>query len=351
MSKDYYKILEVDKESSKEEIKKSFRKLAHKYHPDKKDGDEKKFKEINEAYGVLSNDKKRAEYDSYGRVFSGAGGPEGFDFSQFSGFGQNGSAFEFDLGDIFGDIFNNRRTQARRGRDISIDLEISFEESIFGTERKILVTKTGLCSKCQGSGGEKGTKEVTCSTCNGKGRIRESKRSFFGTVNTERTCFDCSGKGQVPEKKCSKCGGVGLEKVQEEISVRIPSGIENGEMIRMSEMGEAIRGGQAGDLYIKVHVERHSIFKKSGQDLLMDLDVKLSDALLGVEYSLNTLDGKIKLKIPEGLTHGEVLRVKNYGVPHGSKRGDLLVKANIKFPKKVSNKARKIIEELKEEGI
>lgn len=357
-NKDYYEILGIDKKAGKDEIKRAFRTLAHKYHPDKKTGDDAKFKEINEAYSVLSDDQKRAQYDQFGSAgpnmggFGGQGGGfEGFDFSQFTQ-GANGG-FEFDFGDIFGDVFGGGgRRQTKRGRDISVDIELNFDESIFGVERTILLNKVSKCDTCGGSGAEKGSEQVTCDKCNGKGNIREVKRTFFGQFETNAVCDNCNGSGKVPKVKCHTCHGQGVYKKESEIKVKIPSGIENGEMIRLSGGGEAVTGGQSGDLYIKVHVKKHSIFKKEGQNLVMDLNVKLTDALLGGEHTVNTLDGAINVKIPEGVSHGEILRIKGKGVPaeRGS-RGDILIRISIELPKKLSREARKKIEELKEEGI
>ena len=219
MSKDYYELLGVARNASKDDIKKAFRGLAHKYHPDKKGGDEKKFKEINEAYTVLSDDKKRSEYDTYGRVFSEgepagpgqAGGFGGFDFSQFNreGFGQEFQFNNFDLGDIFGEFFGGGtgRAQMPRGHDISINLEVSFAESIFGTERKIYLTKGSVCDTCQGSGGKPGSEEVICGVCNGKGKVREARRSFIGSFTSTKTCAECHGRGKISKEKCSACCG------------------------------------------------------------------------------------------------------------------------------------------------
>lgn len=351
-NKDYYSVLGIEKRSSKDDIKKAFRKLAHKYHPDKKGGDEAKFKEVNEAYTVLSDDKKRAEYDTYGHVFNGAGGPQG-GHGGFSGF--QGQGFEdFDLGDIFGDFFGgNRRGRVRRGRDISIDLEITFKDAVFGTERTVLLNKTSVCSACKGNGAEEGTQMEVCTTCNGKGKIHETRQSFLGTVSTTRECGACYGAGQIPKIKCKKCGGLGIDKGQSEIKIKIPSGIQNGEMIRMTGMGEAVSNGIAGDLYAKIHVKKHPQFNREGNDLVMDLNIKLTDALLGAEYDIHAIDDKIiKLKIPAGVAVGETLRVREKGVPiDGKKAGDLMIKLHIKMPLKLSRSVKKIVEELKKEGI
>ena len=370
MAKDYYNILGIDKGASKDEIKKAFRKLAHEHHPDKKGGNSEKFKEANEAYSVLSDDTKRKQYDTYGQTFNGAGsnvggqggfgqGFGGFDFSGFQQ-GFQGGDVEFDLGDIFGDIFGggSRRQQARRGRDISVDIELTFSESIFGVERKIVLNKTSTCDHCHGTGGEPGTKMKTCPTCSGKGTIRENRRSILGTFTTEKICDSCHGKGTIPEEKCKTCKGAGVYRHQSEISLKIPAGINNGETVRLSGGGEGITGGTAGDLYIKVHIKPHGTFRKEGHNLVMDLKVKLSDALLGRDYSIETLDGPITVKIPSGISFGEILRVKGKGVPlssssssHYSHRGDLLIIINIELPKKLSKDSKKLIEELKKEGI
>jgi len=359
--KDYYQILGVEKTASEDDIKKAFRKLAHKYHPDKKGGDEAKFKEASEAYAVLSDKKKRAEYDTYGRSFAGgAGGPQGgfggFDFSNFQGFGQQQGAggVEFDLGDIFGEFFGGGggAGRTRRGRDISIDIELSFSESIFGAERRVLISKTSACATCSGSGAAKGSKTIQCATCNGKGGIRETRSSFFGTFTSMRTCPQCHGKGQVPEKPCEVCRGAGIAKLEEEIRVVVPAGIEDGEMIRMPGKGEAVAGGGAGDLYVKLHVKQDPAFSREGNNLLTSLPLKMTDALLGADYRIRTLDGEETISVPAGVQHGELIRVRGKGVPYGrGTRGDLLVRADIEFPKKLSKKSRDLVEKLREEGL
>lgn len=363
MAKDYYQILGVPKNASKDDVKKAFRTLAHKYHPDKKGGDEAKFKEVNEAYSVLSDDKKRQQYDTFGQAgpgagFGGAGGAGaggfgGFDFSQFT---QGGAGFEgFDFGDIISDFFGGgqgSRSRARRGRDISIDIELSFEEAVFGVERSVLLNKTSACDVCKGSGGAPSTQFDTCKTCNGKGKIRDVRNTILGAFATERVCETCLGTGKIPREKCKNCHGAGVIKKEQEIKLRVPAGIDNGEMVRMTGMGEAISGGQAGDLYIKIHVRPHATFKKEGHNLTMDMHVKLSEALLGAEHDLKTLDGSLKVKIPEHVGFGEIIRVRNQGVPdERGKRGDLLIRVIIDLPKKLSKEAKRMIEELKKEGM
>ncbi|PCI30089.1 molecular chaperone DnaJ [Candidatus Wolfebacteria bacterium] len=362
MGKDYYNILGVDKKASKDEIKKAFRKLAHKYHPDKKGGDKERFNEMSEAYAVLSDEKKRAEYDTYGHTFAGGGGGGnagfnsgfgGFDFSQFTQ-GQGGNV-EFDLGDIFSQAFGGRgrgRQGGERGRDISIDIELTFKESVFGAERKILLNKVSVCKTCTGSGAKKGSEDMACGKCNGQGSLHETKRSLFGIFSSERICEDCHGSGKIPKEKCDTCSGKGVHKREDEITIKTPSGISNGEMIRMTGGGEAVSGGTAGDLYIKIHTKPHAVFTKQGNDLHMTLSVKLSDALLGSEYSIDTIDGGITVKIPSGVTHGEILRVKDEGIPNNrNRRGNLMIRIEIDMPKKLSKDSKKLIEQLREEGM
>lgn len=367
MQKDYYKTLGVDKSASADEIKKAFRKLAHEYHPDKGTGNEAKFKEASEAYSVLSDDKKRAQYDQFGSGFSGTGaqggyggfggqgfgGFNGFDFSQFTQ--GNGQGFEFDLGDVFGDFFGGnagRRNQKKRGSDIQVDLELSFAESVFGVDKTIYLTKNSVCKDCQGSGAKTGTEMYTCGTCSGRGKIKETRHSFLGSFVSERLCDKCHGAGKVPKEKCHTCDGRGITKKQEEIKVKIPADIDDGETVRLPGAGEAISGGTPGDLYIKIHVKEDRLFHKEGSDLVMNLRVKLSDALLGAKYPVKTLDGDIELKIPEGVAYGEILRIKGKGIPKTpSTRGDLLIQIDIETPNRLSRTAKKLIEELKKEGV
>ncbi|PIP55992.1 MAG: hypothetical protein CO183_02300 [Candidatus Zambryskibacteria bacterium CG_4_9_14_3_um_filter_42_9] len=291
--KDYYKILGVKKDASEDEIKKAFRKLAHAYHPDKSGGDEAKFKEAGEAYTVLSDKNKRAQYDAYGSAgsFTGQNGtgagfdPSGFGFD-FSGF--NNAGFDAsDLGDILSSIFGGRRV--RRGRDIAVDIELSFHESIFGAERKIVINSKFV--------------------------------------------------------------------KQKEVAISVPAGIDDGQMIRLSGMGETLEGGLPGDLYVKVHVRKHPYLRKEGYNLIMDLEIKLSEALLGAERLIHALDGEITLKIVAGTKHGSILRVKGKGVPHhvsgrqSGARGDLYIRVSVAIPEKLSKEARKAVEELKKQGL
>lgn len=350
--KDYYSVLGISKGATDEEIKKAFRKLAHQHHPDK-GGDESKFKEVSEAYAVLSDKKKRAEYDRFGSGFSGGAagtgqGFGGFDFSNFQGFEG------MDINDIFGDIFGGaaRGRSSRRGRDISIDIELAFKDAIFGAERRVLITKQGKCSTCSGTGAKPGSETSTCKSCNGAGTIQETRNTILGTFTTQRECPDCFGRGSVPKDKCKDCKGAGVRKQEEEIKINIPAGIQNGEMIRMPGRGEAVSGGSAGDLYIKIHVQQDKDFSREGVNLVTNLELKLTEALLGTKRTITTLDGKEEITVPAGVNHGDIIKIKGKGVPYnGNNRGDILIRTNIALPKKLSRKSKNLIEELRNEGV
>lgn len=357
MNNDYYKILGIEKNASKDEVKRAFRKLAAKYHPDKKTGDEAKFKEISEAYSTLSDDKKRSEYDMYGRSYAGGAGPQNGQWGGGFGGGFQGGV-EFDLNDIFqgfGDIFGGGRSTGRRnarGNDISVDIELTFQEAIFGTKRTLRIMKHSTCSTCTGTGAKTGSGTTTCTTCNGNGQIRETRQSILGQFATVRECTTCMGTGKIPKEKCAACGGVGVKRAEDTIDIAVPPGIEPGEMIRMTGRGEGVQNGTPGDLYIKVHVQRHATIVRQASNLETSLRVKLSDALLGADYKVETLDGPVDIKIPAGVKHGEILRIKGKGVPtQGSHRGDFHVKIQIDIPGSLSRNAKRLIEELRNEGI
>ena len=365
-NKDYYNILGVSKSASKEEIKTAFRKLAHQYHPDKAGGNETKFKEVSEAYTVLGDDNKRKQYDTFGSAGPSGGGSYGgfngqdfggFDFSQFTQ-GGNSQNFEFDLGDIFGDFFGGggggggRRQRVKKGRDITVDMEITFSEAVFGVEKEFSLSKPAICSDCGGSGARKGAETISCPDCGGRGKIKETRRSIMGSFVTERVCDKCEGTGKIPKEKCQTCHGIGTIKKADNIKVKIPSDINDGETVRLSGAGEAQKGGSSGDLYINISVRKDPLFKKEGKNILTEINIKLSDALLGINYPLRTLDGDIELRVPEGINSGELLRIRDKGVPIDSRhRGDLLVKVKIKMPTHLSRTARKAIDELKKEGL
>ena len=357
--KDYYQILGVDKKANADDIKKAFFKIASKHHPDKAGGDDAKFKEASEAYSTLSDEKKRREYDMYGQTFAGGAGPQqgGAGFGGFEGFNMNdfqNMEFDFgDLGDIFGDMFGGfgGARRERRGRDISIEIEATFKESVFGTERNVLINKVSKCTKCNGSGGDVAKGKVKCESCNGKGRVTEARRTIMGVMQTVRECDHCNGSGEMYKDKCSDCKGHGVQTGRQEIKVVIPPGMTGGEMIRMSQMGEAVKGGVAGDLYVKVRVANDKAWERQGNDLSYIHNIKLTDAILGAEHNIVALDGDVKIAIPAGSNSGDILRVKSRGVPSGRARGDILIKLNVVLPKKLDKETKKLIEGLKELGL
>jgi molecular chaperone DnaJ len=356
MSKDYYKILGVEKNATQDEIKKAFRKKAHKYHPDKKDGDEKKFKEANEAYQTLSDEKKRAQYDRFGSAgpqmggFGGGAGQGfgGFDFSQFQQGGMGGFDFgDIDLGDLFGGGFGGR-TRQKRGHDLQTQVQLSFKESIFGVQKSIKLEHNKVCVDCNGLGAEKGSEMETCSECGGSGQVQQRMMGIFATV-TE--CPTCHGKGKVPKKKCKTCKGAGIVREKETVEFKIPAGIKHGDTLRIRGKGEAVSGGIPGDLFVQVIVTPDKVFGRSGLDLTLDQEITISEAVLGAKRKIKLLDGnEIEIKIPAGTQSGTILRVSGKGIDTGRTKGNLMVKVNVHIPKKLSKKAKEAMEILQEEG-
>ena len=359
--KDYYKILGVSRKASPEEIKKAYYRLAHKYHPDK-GGDEEKFKEINEAYQVLSDEKKRAQYDKFGRVFEGAGSQPGFDF-QWS-WGRPDIDFEadfgeFDLEDMLEEIFGfaspRRKKDFKRGKDIKIEMEINLEDTLKGKKKIIILKKLITCPRCQGTGAEPNTKVKECFSCRGTGRVQEIRKTFFGTFTRYIICPECNGEGYKPEKPCNVCHGEGRIKGEEEIEVSIPPGVDTNQVIKIEGKGSAGRkGGKAGDLYVRILVKKHPIFERKGDDLYISVPISFSQAALGGEIEIPTLEGKkILLKVPAGTESGKILRISKKGIPHfsGYGRGNLYVKLIVKTPKKLTKKQKELLEKLREEGI
>ena len=360
MSKDYYEILGTVKGASKEEIKKAFRVLAHKHHPDKAGGDEAKFKEINEAYQVLSDDKKRAQYDQFGPGFdqAGAGGFGGFKGGQ-GGF-QSNINME-DLSDMFGDVFGfgggrgGSRTHARaRGKDIHVRMHISFHEAAFGVEREIELFKPMECDPCSATGIAPGSKMKTCVKCSGHGQVTHTQRTILGNFATRTTCVECQGIGNIPEKICKDCSGGGVVKKTNQMKIKVPAGIDDGETIRLSGQGEA-GGNRAGhgDLYLKVRVKDHACLSREGFNVFSDVQLSFSEAALGSVKKIETLDGEVDLKVPSGVQSGEDIRLKGRGVTRlgTSGRGDHYIKVVVQTPKHPSRKAKKLLQELGEEGV
>lgn len=346
MAEDYYKVLGVDRKASRDEIKKAYRKLAHKYHPDKKTGDAEKFKKVNEAHEVLSDSKKRGQYDQFGQTFSGSGGPGGgsggFDFSGFQG----ASGFS----DIFDDFFagggmsgfggQQKNTSRNRGNDIEVHQTLTFEEAVFGVEKNIAITKLNKCDRCDGTGAEPEYKIVTCEECKGSGQVRRAQRTILGNIVTSAICSKCNGQGETPEVACSSCHGQGRVRTQSTIKIAIPAGVDNGSVIRVPGKGEVgVRGGTTGDLYIQILVQDHKEFTRDGDNIRTELLITIAQAVLGDEITISTIDGEMTLKIPAGLESGKILKVSEKGVVNANtaRRGDHLVRVKIDIPKKLSS--------------
>jgi len=366
MAKDYYQILGVEKSASQDEIKKAYYKLAHKHHPDK-GGEEKEFKEINEAYQVLSNKEKREQYDRFGTTFdnvqAGQGGWENMNWS----WGNSGEGINFDfenfggLGDIMEEIFGfsggqgKKRKDFKKGKDIQVDIEIPLEETLVGKEREILLMKNTVCSRCQGKGAEPGSQIKECFSCRGTGEVQQIKRTPFGSFTSFAVCPECKGEGTKPEKLCNVCRGEGRVQGEERIKIFIPAGVDSNQVIKVEGRGEAgKRGGKAGNLYVRIFVKPHHFFQRKGDDLYTSVPISFSQAVLGDEIEMQTLEGtKLLLKVPEGTESGKIIKISNKGIPHFSNggRGNLYVELIIKTPKKVSKSQKELLEKLKQEGL
>lgn len=346
IKRDYYDVLGVGRDVSQEEIKKAYRRLAFQYHPDRnKDGDaEGRFKQINEAYEVLSNPEKRAAYDRFGHI----GTPE---------FGRGFEGFDFgDLGGIFDAFFGGATTRARRaapqrGADLRQNLTISFEEAIFGCEKELEVVRIESCTLCHGTGSEAGSEPARCPECNGVGEIRRSRRSIFGQFINATTCERCQGQGSVITRPCSRCAGSGKERRIRNIVITIPAGIGDGTAIRVTGEGDAgSRGGPPGNLYVILSVERHEFFRREGDDIVYQLPLNFAQAVLGAEVQVPTVHGHFQLKIPAGTQSGKVFRLKGHGAPRlrGHGRGDQIVRICVVTPGSLNEKQRKLFQELAE---
>lgn len=350
MSKrDYYEVLGIDKTATEREIKRAYRKKAKEYHPDlnpdNKDAEEK-FQEATEAYEVLSNEEKRARYDQFGHA--------GVDSS---GFGQGFGGFEDIFGDIF-DIFGGGRRSSRsnmnrptRGNDIRYDIELDFEEAVFGVEKEIQLRRVENCHVCEGDGAKPGSKKVECKNCKGTGEVQHMSQTPFGQFVSTETCNVCSGTGQQIENPCENCQGSGKEVRSRRIKVKIPAGVDNGSIISMSGEGEAgNNGGPSGDLYIYISVREDDIFKRYGNDVFLNLPITYSQAALGAEIEVPTLEGITKFKIPSGTQIGQEFKLKEKGIKdvRGRGRGDLYFKVEVKVPKKLNSEQRELLEKLDE---
>lgn len=358
MAKDYYNILGVDKGASKDEIKRAYYKLAHKHHPDK-GGDERKFKEINEAYQVLSDENKRRQYDQFGRTFEGDGpgfGDRPFSgFSDFSDFSDWGVGF--DLGDIFGNFYNRgkSRRDVRKGEDIRVDVELGLEQVLDKTVKKIVLQKYIVCQRCGGNGAEPGTEVEECPTCEGQGTVQEVRRTFLGSIVHTAVCPQCQGQGQKPKEPCNVCGGEGRIKGKGRVEINIPAGVDHNQMLKIKGKGHAgKRGGQPGDLYVRVFVRKHPRFERRGDDLYLSEKLPFSMAVLGGKIDIELLGGGgITLKIPKATPPGKIFRISGKGIPHfrGLGRGDLYVETGVEVPRRLSSKQKELIKKMKREGL
>lgn len=356
--RDYYDVLGVDKSADATAIKKAYRKLAMKYHPDKNPGDkeaEEKFKEINEAYEVLSDETKRRNYDQFGHE-----GVNGQGFGGAGGFGGQGfGGFDDIFGDIFGDMFGGgfsggsrqRRRGPERGADIKQRVNISFEEAAFGKKVQVKINRSEECDQCHGSGAKPGTSKNTCPTCHGSGQVQSVQRTPFGNIASTRTCSTCNGEGEVIDSPCSKCHGKGSIRKTKTIEVDIPAGIDNGQMIKLGGQGElGTRGGPRGDLYIEVNVQSHPLFTRDGYDVYLEMPITFAQATLGDKIQVPTLDGKVEYEVPEGTQTGTVFRLREKGIPklRSNSRGDQYVKVIIDTPKKLNDEQKELLRKFDE---
>lgn len=349
MAKDYYEILGVSRNAPKEEIKKAYKKLAMKYHPDvSKDKDaEERFKEISEAYAVLSDDTKRQQYDTFGH--------QAFDQRYtrediFRDFNFDEIFREFGFGDSIFDIFFGGGRRRKRGSDLQYELEINLEEAAFGAEKEISISNFVKCPDCDGTGAKnKETEE--CSECDGRGQIRKTQRTIFGMFTQTSTCRNCNGAGTIPKYACNTCLGSGVVKKKKSIKVKIPAGVDNGSMLRLHGEGEFVKDGGSGDLYVVIYIKPHKIFERDGNDIILEVPITFSQAALGCKLSVPTLNGSIKLNIPPGTQSGTVFRLKGKGIKYlnSNKLGDQHVKVEVKTPTKLTKRQRALFEELSKE--
>ena len=344
--RDYYEVLGVGRDASDSDLKGAFRRLARQYHPDVNDSPdaEERFKEINEAYAVLSDTERRAAYDRYGHAgVRGAGGTPDFtvDFSDFA--------------DIFGEFFGfgraagQSRNVPRRGADLQYRMDLTFEEAVFGIDKEIEITRDEVCSRCNGNRAEPGTSPVQCTTCNGRGEVRQARQTILGSMVQVTTCPSCGGSGTTIESPCNNCSGRGLERQTLKKVVTVPAGVDNGNQIRLAGEGQpGTNGGPNGNLYIIINVKSHRYFRRRERDILLDLEVNVAQATLGADVPVPTIDGEATLKIPSGTQPGKVLRMRGKGVPHlrGTGRGDQLVMVNVNVPKSLTSEQRQIFEDL-----
>ena len=347
--RDYYEVLGVSSSASEEELKKAFRRQALEYHPDRnrEPGAEERFKEVNEAYQVLSDSEKRTAYDRFGHAGISGNGGVGQGFEGFDTLGGFGDIFEA----FFGGFGTRTQAGPHQGADLHLDQAISFEEAALGVQRTVGVTRTEVCPQCKGSRTALGTSPEQCSTCRGTGQVRRSQQSLFGQFMQVATCPTCRGEGQVIPKPCQVCRGSGQVRRSRKLEISMPPGVEDGSQIRLAGEGEAgARGGPAGDLYISLYVQPHEFFKRDGYDLLYELPISFTQAALGDSVEVPTLQGAVQLKIPAGVQNGASIRSKGKGIPHlrSNHKGDLLVKIWVVTPKSLTPEQERLLRELSE---
>ncbi len=354
--RDYYEVLGIKKGATEDEIKSAFRKKAMEFHPDRNPGDktaEEKFKEVNEAYGILSDPKQKDKYDRFGHA--GVDPNAGFGAGGGSG-GFGGGGFEDIFSDLFGNMFGGaanyaqaRRTGPQKGADLQKGLKITFEEAAFGVKKNIQLSKYVSCEACHGTGAEKGTAKTTCTACNGTGEVRTSQRSPFGQFINVQPCSKCGGTGQVVENPCKECSGSGKIRKQVTIAVEVPAGVDNDSVISIKGQGDPGKnGGPAGDLYVVISVEPHKLFKRNGNDLWLEIPISFDQAALGADIIVPTLKEKVSYKVPEGTQTDTIFRLKGKGIKslRSNKTGDLYVKVNLEVPTKLNSKQKKLIKEM-----
>jgi len=353
--RDYYEVLGVSKGASADEVKKAFRKAAIEHHPDKQGGNEEKFKEINEAYEILSNPDKRKRYDQFGHagVGSSAASDGGNPYAGFGGQGQNIN-FDFGdlgLGDIFGSFFGGggqQRPRQAHGRDVETSVELSFEQAVFGTEVDLRLKLEDTCEHCKGTTVEPGHEMKTCDTCKGAGQVTRVTRTVFGNIQQASVCPTCKGTGKVPEKVCTVCRGKGTQPKTQEITLKVPAGVDDGATIRLREHGEAVANGPKGDLYVNVRVKPHKKFTREGDLILSEEHVGMVDAALGTEIDVETVDGPVRMKVPAGTQSGSDFKLSGHGVPHlsGHNRGAHIVTIIVDTPTKLSRQQQDLLRQL-----
>jgi molecular chaperone DnaJ len=352
--RDYYEVLGVGRDASDEDIKKAFRKLAKQHHPDMNDGDkssEIKFKEVNEAYEVLSDPEKKARYDQFGHAgMQGGAGFGGFgDFT--GGFGDIGDIFDMFTGGMFGGSRGARRTGPQQGANLRYDLAISFEEAAFGAEKEITFTREGLCDTCGGSGARPGTSRKTCPTCGGRGQVTSSVRTPLGMMSSTRPCTDCGGEGSRVESPCLDCGGRGHVRKRRTLKIRIPAGIDSDQRIPIRGEGEpGARGGPAGDLYVHVTVRAHKLYRREGYNLSYEMPISFAQAALGDKMDVPTLEGPVTLNIPEGTQPDSTFRLEGRGIQRlqGRGKGDLFITVRLEVPQKLDAKQKELLQQFED---